>query len=672
LQIVQANLKAKTWKRIQFSGQVIIFVYLKMDDIKENISLKELSEIENISVRSLNVCKWNRLINLNAILNHFWTKNSFLDLRNCGKKSNTELTKLCLKYKNYTSKPIQDKPENKIEKQINCLTVRQKKILNNSINSQANSLSVRSFNAIESFSKSNLTVRGLKEILFNPSFNLAEIKNIGKKTAKELSLFFKNIRGQIEIIQLFENDDELTIELFNSYLKRKFSLSPKVLAEIWTNYNSEKGLPLFKAIETLISNNILFNTKEKFIFQNSFDFWNDSESMTLEEIGSKINVTRERSRQIRNQLLSNLNSTFSFIKVFEFDTINLYGIDREANIIFITKELLEEINQTESTNFNLKFVTKILSILFYRSHYLVGNLDNCSISRNYSNATPYKWQKIYLVKREIEMPFDINAIAFDVDRRLNERITETYTFHFETYLMSFPNQLHKIISEKALACAEHVLFSEFELSIDIDERIIFERNTRKQVVEYVYDILERKNEPLDIYQIFNILYSKFPDVTKSPEALRGCCQKDTNLICFGRSSTYGLRKWEDNKTIKGGTIRSIAEEYLNDFDSPKHIFEITEHVNKFRNTNAKSIITNLKLVESSIFVFFNQSFVGLKSKKYQQEYYDLPKFINKSIIGYIRKHNEVSQDKLIEFIESKIRLNRKAIILIIRQLEQDK
>ncbi len=127
------------------------FVYLKMDIVKENISLSKLIHKENLTVRSSNVCEWNGLNDLLGILNHFWDNNNFLNLRNCGQKSNTELIELCKKYEDFPLRPIKERLENPIEKQIESLTVRQKKILNNIIESQASNLSVRSLNAIERF-----------------------------------------------------------------------------------------------------------------------------------------------------------------------------------------------------------------------------------------------------------------------------------------------------------------------------------------------------------------------------------------------------------------------------------------------------------------------------------------------------------------------------------------
>ncbi len=622
-----------------------------MDVVKENISLKELTELENLSVRSLNVCELNGLNDLLGILNYYWENNNFLGLRNCGQKSNTELIELCKKYDEFAIKPIKEKPKNPIEKQIDSLTVRQKKVLNNLLESQASNLSVRSLNAIEKVSDSNITIRGLKEILINPNYDLGKIKNIGKKSVDELFQFFNEIREQVEIVQLFENDEELTVELFNTYLRRKFCIKPEDIVKIWNNYNSESGLPIFKTIDILITNGYLLDGKETEIFKRGFNFWINSETENLEEIASIINVTRERTRQIRKRMLDELDSHFSFLNSLEFDSLNLYGIDTDSDIIIIDENLIEEIQQKENVDFNNIFITKILSILLYKTHSLVGNFASCIFNSVKPKGIEYSWNSIYLVRNEIEKCFDFDSLAIDINNRIFDRIEEEYSFHFETYLISFFNEGFETDSFLITPIAEHIIFNEFEITIDIYDQIIFSRNTKKQVIEYVYDILEERNEPLDIYQIYEILNSKYPNVTKSAEALRGSCQRDPNLIYFGRSSTYGLRVWEKDETVKGGTMHDIAEEFLAQFENPKHIDEITEYVSQYRPTvTSKNLLYNLKSAENRRFRFFKNYHIGLIEKQYDET------FVRNNNAKIIRRTWEENFELLSAFAESNDRL----------------
>jgi hypothetical protein len=138
---------------------------------------------------------------------------------------------------------------------------------------------------------------------------------------------------------------------------------------------------------------------------------------------------------------------------------------------------------------------------------------------------------------------------------------------------------------------------------------------------YCYDILNEFSEPMNLEDIETVLNQRYPYLNKSLDAIRACLikEKDT-FISFGRTSTYGLKKWEyEKENLKGGTIRDIVEVLLESSNSPLHISDITEHVSKFRtDTYSRSIIDNLKADVKSVFVFYPGSFIGLKVKNYDE------------------------------------------------------
>ncbi len=400
-------------------------------------------------------------------------------------------------------------------------------------------------------------------------------------------------------------------------MRRKFCLKQEEIVKIWYNYDSENGLPLFKTIYTLISNGYIFNENEQEVFNRGFNFWTDSLPENLEDISSDISLTRERTRQIRKKLLDEIDLKFPFLQGLEIDAINLYGLNVDSDIIIVDENLIEEIQQKECVRYNDVFVTKILSIILYKSHEVVGNIESLTFNILKYKGVDSRWNSIYLIKKEIKATYDFDSLVIDVKRRLSERIEEDYSFHFETYLTAFQQDGVEIDYFVITQIAEHIIFKEFEISIDTFDQITFGRNTKKQVIEYVYDILKEKNEPLDIYQIYETLISKHPNVTKSAEALRGSCQRDSNLIYFGRSSTYGLRIWEKDELVKGGTMHDIADEYLIQFDEPKHIAEITKYVSQYRpEATSKNLLYNLKSAENRRFRFFKNSHIGLMSKEY--------------------------------------------------------
>lgn len=618
-----------------------------------NYTLEQLAEIEQLEVRSYNACKYFSLDTLREIIYYYKKNGDFLKVRNCGRKSNDELINVCTKYEGFfideLITQIEEENKNPIVTKIEELKVRQKKIVNNLIISSFNDLSVRSSNALKKYLGGEINLKGFKSLFSERNFELTDLRNVGKKSINEIHNFLDLIKEQIEIISVFVNEDELIVEFFNSFLMRTFDASPKVLSEIGKNYNFSNGLPIFKTINVLINRNILFEPKKKELFKKGLMYYNMDSFSSLKELSKIQGLTPERIRQKRKLIYDSLYSRLSFLWKLELDTLNLYGIDVKSEMIIIDDETISEINSKERNAFNKLFINKIFSILLSKDYLLIGNEENIIFQRIVRTA--HNWKSTYLIKKEIANSFNFESFINDVSKRLGDRIEEDYSFHFETYILDFITENSEVDLNNIIPICENLLFNEFEISLDTFDNIIFKRNTKKQVIEYVYDILKEKKEPLTVYEIYDIINTKYPNVTRSAEALRGSCQRDANLIYFGRSSTYGLKIWENENNVKGGTIRDIAEEFLLKHNTPKHIDEITEYVNRYRNTTAKNIYANLKMEETNKFVFFSGLMIGLKSKKYTNREY-----IKAEHKQVIRKTWEESFQLLEEFAKNNNRL----------------
>lgn len=618
-----------------------------------NISIDELFKIENLSARSKNVCEWNSLNDINSILIYYWENGDFRKLRSCGQKSNMELVDICKKYEKLIIKPklktIRVTPENPLLIILETLTIRQKQVINNLLENQFNQLSFRSSKALQHYLNSDISIRGFKSILLNQESEIRKLRNIGKKSIEEINSFVNSFKEDIELIFTFENEDEITIELFNTFLIKKFSLDPIQLALIGKNYDFSYGLPIFRTLKILIENEVILDHKEKEIFKSGFNYFRDSTMYTLDEIAERLDITRERIRQIRQKLYKNLSDTFSFLRGLEFDALNLYGIDLTTECINVDEDIVNEVNKFENTDFNTLFINKVLSVILLDKYSLIGNEWNILFNKNC--RTEHNWYSTYLISLKYVKQFDFDKFVNDVSNRLSQRIEDDYSFHFETYLIDFFKVETRGSLRNISQIAEFLLFNEFELTIDTDDNIVFKRNIKKQVIDFVYEVLEEINEPLTVYEIFEVIEQKYPGITKSPESLRGSCQRDANLIFFGRSSTYGLKKWEEEMNIKGGTIRDIVEEFLQEHSEPKHIDDITEFVNQYRDTNSKNIYANLKMDESKRFVFYSGTYIGLTSKNYSSD-----EFIETKSIHKTAKTWEESFEILKEFILNNNRL----------------
>lgn len=593
-----------------------------METAEYNIELYELSEIEKLSTRSQNVCEWNNLNDILSILNFYWNNKDFLKLRNCGQKSNDELILICKKYEN--SKFIVKPPINhqtELDSQFNNLTFRQKSFLNNVILLKFDKLSIRSRNALTSYLDNTINIESIQKNVFSyKKFNVNNIRNIGKTSIDEVLTFFDEIKSISELITLYD-DDEIKSEYFVTYLIQNYKTPEDHAKWICSNFDFNLGFPIFKTIHYLNNGSHLFDPNETFVFQHLCNFYLNKTSTLLAEYSAELNLSSERIRQIRIKLLKKLPNCIRslFTYDFEYKSLYTYGISQNDNFIIFDDDIVNQINKYELVNFNHYFISYVFSILLKETHTLIGNAEDAFLNK--TTKQQHYWQNLYLIKNNISWKFDFNKFFSDVYNRITSKIVKDYKFHFHTYLLNFKHENCYDILDLISEVCETILIKEFEIFIDAEGYITFNRNVNKPISEYICEILEEKNEPLTIYEIYKLLIQKYPNLTKSPESLRSSCQRDPNLIYFGRSSTYGLKSWEKANIVKGGTMHDISEEYLTQFDVPKHIDEVAKYVSNYRDdVTSKNLLYNLKSAEKRRFVFFKNYHIGLASKTYNEDF----------------------------------------------------
>lgn len=333
------------------------------------------------------------------------------------------------------------------------------------------------------------------------------------------------------------------------------------------------------------------------------------------------------------------------MRSLDYDVYQKYSLDQNQQIIYVDVDLNKLINQINNTNFSAEFNSILIYSNLQNKFELLGNLEDVLQPKTFNSRGRHNWTNFYLISQDLTNLLDFYNLADDLDKRLNDRIEETYGFDFKSYLTSFMKLENSSLITFVLPVAEKFINKEFDLYIDLYDNIIFKRNTVKHVYEFAIEALEKLGVPSNIEEIYKLIKKDFPKITKSIEALRTSLQRTPDVIYFGRSSTYGLKKWEKEKEgIKGGTIKYIILDYLENKNYPVHILELLNEVHRYREpTNAKNIITNLKLDPQNQFIIFNQSFVGLSTKSYNTKLSNLPKFLGKTITHYIKQNGRMNR-----------------------------
>lgn len=582
------------------------------------MTIEEIYKKEEISVRSYHVCKSNELNTVSDLKKYYSRNKSFDKLQNCGRKSNEELVDICDKYQSeyIENEDVEIKNENPLKKIILSLTRVQREVINSFIFVNTSRLSVRSKNAISLHLKNNLKIKSFTEnILLPESFYVLNIKNVGAKCVPELEIYISIIKDFIfEVSQT--KDEKYLIALKNKFLIQRTFDIPIVPREI---LESES---IFRLTDFLFNQNAFFDKNQTVIVKKALKLYNNQEELTLDEIAEKIDLSRERVRQIRKFCLDELFSKLLFISNFNDDLFQNYSIDTETSYIEINTDVLEKINNSNNTHFSQEFITYILSAYLNNRFTLIGNYEDVLQPKYFNARKRHNWNNFYLVEKELASEIDFNSLTNDISDRISDRIEESYSFNFKSYLFKFLTNNNIDVLDLLFPICERIINNEFELYLDLDESLNFKRNTNRQAHEYAYEALEQLGKPSKVKEIFEKVIEFHPNYNTDEAKIRVSMKRKNGFVPIGRKSVFGLKKWEKElENFKGGTIRDIVEEYLMQFSTPKHILDITEYVLKYRpKSNQYSILQNLKLDESGIYLFFKGSHIGLNSKKYDSDF----------------------------------------------------
>lgn len=601
------------------------------------MTIDEIYKKEEISVRSYHVCKYNELHSVSDLKKYYYKNKSFEKLRNCGRKSNEELIDICNKYQDeyIENRETETKKENPLKTIISELTRVQREVINSFIFVNTNSLAVRSKNAISLHLKNNLKVKSFTEkILLSESFNVQNIKNVGAKCVPEIEVYISIIKDFIlEVSQT--TDENYLIALKNKFLIQRTFEIPLVPSEV---LESES---IFQLTDFLLNKNAFFDENQTNVIKKALKLFDNQKELTLDEIAEQVYLSRERVRQIRKLCLDDLLNKLLFISNFNDDLFQKYSIDVESMSIEITTNILAKINQSNKTNFSREFTTYILSAYLKDSFAIVGNYEDVLQPKYFNARNRHNWNNFFLVQKELASEIDFNFLTNDISNRINDRIEESYSFNFKSYISKFLTNKNVDILDLLFPICEKIINEEFEIYLDLDENINFKRNTTRQAHEYAFEALEHLGKPSKVKEIFEKVIEIHPNYDTEEAKIRVSMKRKNGFVPIGRKSVFGLKKWESElDNFKGGTIKDVIIDFLKTQKEPAHIAKVLEHLEKFRQEkDERSVITNLKVDPMKRFLIFNQGFIGLQEYKneYNDKFTKLPVQLGKTIIGKHKK-----------------------------------
>lgn len=627
------------------------------------MTIDEIYKNKEISVRSYHVCKYNNLNSVKDLKEYYFKHKSFDKLRNCGRKSNEELIEVCNKYQGELFETIDTeiKKETPLKTIISDLTRVQREVINSFILVNTNSLSVRSKNAISLHLKKNFKIKNFAEKVFFNSVEIKHWKNVGAKSIPEIELYLNIIKDFVKEVSE-SKEEKYLISLKNNFLvQRTFSIS-----KIPNNVLESESI--FLLTDFLLNSNALFDNTQISIVKKAFKIYQNQNELTLDDIADEVKLTRERVRQIRVKCLDELFEKLSFIQNFNDDLFQKYNIDTNSEQIEINQDLIDVINITNLTFFSREFISFILYVYLLDKFSLIGEIEDVLQPKYFNSRNRHNWNNFYLVKKELSLEFDFTSFTNDISNRVSDRIEESYSFNFRSYLSKFLSNNNIDILDLLFPICENIINGEFEIHLDLDENINFKRNTIRQAHEYAFEALEHIGKPSKVKEIFEKVIELHPNYDTEEAKIRASMKRKNGFVPIGRKSVFGLKKWENElDNFKGGTIKDVIIDFLEKQNEPTHIVKVLEHLEKFRQKkDARSVITNLKVDPMKRFLIFNQGFIGLQDKKnnYNEKYKRLPVQLGKTIIAKHKKGYSINDIQTfllnsynLTFEESKLILN---------------
>ncbi len=292
-------------------------------------------------------------------------------------------------------------------------------------------------------------------------------------------------------------------------------------------------------------------------------------------------------------------------------------------IISIDDEIVQHINAIENVSFNQSFYILIYSHLYSKKFYVFENKKVIIHDKYYQ--VKRKIEGFYMIHKDLCKRFNFEEFVSDFAYNKSNRYVAV--FNIVEYIANKLSLENKRFQNEIYLVCKVLLAAEYDVKPDEQGNINFSKTILIKYPEICYNLLKKEAKPLHVNYMYEILQQSDTLRNIRKDAIRLAMIKNKDIFMYiGRSSIWGLNEWEkENPNYKGGSIRTIAFEFLQQRSSPTRRSELIEYILKYRpNSNHKSITQNLKIDIQKRFLFFENFYVGLAQKEYPEK----PKLAN--------------------------------------------
>lgn len=315
---------------------------------------------------------------------------------------------------------------------------------------------------------------------------------------------------------------------------------------------------------------LVLSPKEKEVMIKRFSL-DDGPRLTLEKIGQKFAVTRERIRQIEKIALTKLRRTVQNSKLQMINELASTSIKKCGGVCLESKILAEILNAIGSDNV------------------IDGNIIRLSLNINPSLTKSEKNNQIHAFWRLKEIPMK------DVQRMVEVGVQKLQDAGDVVAFEQVAEQIKNKLLEEGLNYEAAAILS----SLEVDKRLRkvkdgFGLNTwrhinPRSIRDKAYIVLKRIGNPLHFIEIANkIIESGFDKKVVTVQAVHNELIRYDQFVLVGRG-LYALKEWG----YKKGTVSEIIEGLLKK-KSPLSKQDIILGVLKQRQVKKGTISLNLQ------------------------------------------------------------------------------
>lgn len=595
---------------------------------------------ELMSHRAETACHNAGIKNLQDLITFKTNGNQFEKITNCGTKTVTELENLYKKIiKYYREDKLDDLKHKTITERLENNRL---KYIVNEFENRFELLSNGAKHAIDKLNKDNLKTIDLIDIIIEPLTDFSRIPGVGKKKLNELIKFRSDISL---LVNELNNDNFNYIHLVLQEIEKFFPLNPKMKDELYDQIHRNQ-VDLIWFFDNLFSQNRdLLSLRESHIFAIIL-----SESSPLREksriqLADLFKITPERARQIKKEAETNIFAFISKFKVLieytEFNPknwSNYKSLDSYSELHPIQTRYIANDGST---------LANILKHFYSESEYVYTS--------NYieNSNTEFSGSSSYLISNDFLPRPLFDSVIKDIQNKLAGKIEFDYEYNLKE---EYPD-----LNDDQLSFLSLIITNDFSIELK-NGCIEFKNNSFVKLSDLIVKYLEGKNEPQELEEIYSGILFQFGRTSKSVESLRGTINSNDEFTYFrgGGNTKYGLSKWVNEFDLKDGSVTELIIEYLDQFDIPVHYFEIFKHVKEYRDITRSNIYALIQMNASDKFIMFDGGFIGLNSKKYDDDYLNLlheiaPSY-SKVVFRYIQEKGSVDTRMVINLFSQKFNL----------------